>query len=406
MAKLSQFISKFLHPTSTGINNIPSLDGVRGVAILMVIVCHFFAFSVITGGGFPIILKISGHPFEINKLLMSGSYGVRLFFFLSAFLLFMPYARTNLLGIKKVDTKLFYRRRVARILPAYLLVLFALSLAWLVNETPFSWLNFLLNLFFIHPFFPFKNDVGSEFIPGTWSLVTEVHFYLILPWIAWFFSSIKKGALSALTLMVLSFLYRACIAYITAPSVNFTLIHNILGHIDIFGLGMLAALIYVKYTEKGCINIPTWIPYLLLASGFLLISGFITYRCIHNGRFPPFISDYETLLGLSFFMIVLGVVLGPSPVRQLMEWEPLRIVGLISYSMFLINILLAKYLLSPIMGMLTIIDPLHRLTFNMTVGVVMLLIVSIPLYLYVEKPFLIKKWYLKYPKNHQPQQLV
>lgn len=385
MTSLSEYINtKLLHPTSSGVNNIPSLDGVRGVAILMVITCHLFAHSVETGNGFSYILNIAGSSFDIRNVLMPGANGVRLFFILSAFLLFMPYVRANIHGYRKADTTKFYKRRAMRILPAYLLVLCVFALgAWLVKGAPINRVNLFLNIFFIQPFFYFRNDVGPDFIPGTWSLVTEVHFYILMPFIARLFCSLKKGMLVALFLMVTGHYYRAyVVSHITAPGAKFILGHNILAHIDIFGLGMLAALIYVKCTEEE--GIPPWIPYMLL------ISGALAYWWIFNGGLF-FIRDYETLLGMSFFMLVLGVVMGLSPVRHFMEWGPLRIVGLISYSMFLINVLLAKYFLGPLMNMLLIKEPLQRLTFNMTAGIVILFVVSMLSYRYIERPFLANK---------------
>ncbi|MGB8225669.1 MAG: acyltransferase [Sedimentisphaerales bacterium] len=384
--RLNEYINtRFLRPNSAGINNIPSLDGVRGMAILMVITCHLFSHSVDTGGGFPLTLNIAGNCIDIKNLLLSGANGVRLFFILSAFLLFIPYARTTLQSPGTIDIKRFYWRRAMRILPAYLLILFVLSLAiWLGKRGAFNPLNFFLNILFINPFFFFRHDVGPDFIPSTWSLVTEVHFYLILPFIAEFFYSLKRGVLTALSLIALSFFYRAyVVAHFTAYPASFILSHNILAHIDQFGLGMLAAFIYVKQNERGW-KIYPWVPYMLI------ISGVFTYWWIYNGGLF-FIKDYETLLGLSFFMIVLGVVSGSSPVRRLMEWGPLRIFGLISYSMFLINAVLAMYILGPLMDMFLIREPLQRLAFNMTVGVLILFLVSMLSYLYVERPFLVKK---------------
>ena len=273
-----------------------------------------------------------------------------------------------------------------RILPAYLLVIFVFSLVtWLYNGGPLNRTNLLLNLFFIHPFFFFRNDVGPDFIPGTWSLVTEVHFYLILPVMARFFLSLGRGIFTAISFVALSFFYRAFVAtHITALgaswSVSFILGHNILAHIDQFGLGMLAALIYVNKIERGW-NISPLVP------PMLLIFGVLAYWLTFSGSLP-FIKDYETVWGLSFSMVVLGVVAGPSPVRRLMEWGPLRIVGLISYSMFLINVVLAVYLLAPLMNMFLIKEPLQRFAFNMTAGVVILFVVSLLSYLFIEKPFL------------------
>ena len=371
----------FLHKTSTGMNNIPYLDGVRGVAILMVITCHFFALSATSGSGFPLYATIFGIQTDLQGYLMSGSSGVRLFFVLSAFLLFMPYAKASQYGGKPVSASAFYKRRALRIVPAFFLamaVYAVLLLIFGVKGTPGSLtrLNFVLNLLFINPLFVPVKGVAADYIPGTWSLVTEVHFYLLLSVIGPYIKNLKRAFIFALAMLATSYVYRAAINGMgLPPGPTFTLVHNLLAHIDIFSLGMLASFIYVKgYGKKS----PIWLPYLFLAAGCLLY-----YR-----YFDGELRFYELMVGLSFFFIVLGFVIGPSPFRSLMEWTPLRFIGLVSYSMFLFNSIFVLYLMAPVQDMFSITTPAHKFAFNMTIGLALFITLSAFSYLYIEKPFL------------------
>src|SRR5690242_4861493 len=94
-----------------GVKNIAALDGVRAIAALMVVSLH--------------LNKGAGVPWSINReplassLAVFGRTGVILFFVLSGFLLFMPYARALLFQERWPSLRTFYLRRIFRIWPGY-----------------------------------------------------------------------------------------------------------------------------------------------------------------------------------------------------------------------------------------------------------------------------------------------
>src|SRR5215469_17085949 len=105
-------------------NTIPVLDGVRAIACLMVIWFHIYRI--------PRDLHIwNTQPSDhllLNSFLYFGRYGVTLFFVLSGFLLFMPFAKALLFEKTWPSTRQFYVRRVFRIVPAYYLSLMLMVL--------------------------------------------------------------------------------------------------------------------------------------------------------------------------------------------------------------------------------------------------------------------------------------
>lgn len=143
---------------------IPGLDGVRAVAILLVIYAH---------GSFP------GHDTVALKTLKGkcGFLGVQLFFVLSGFLIttlmLREVARSGRLNLRG-----FYLRRVLRIVPAYLAylaVIAGLQAGGYAELRPVDWAGAL--------------TYTSNFVPSpwpvetchTWSLSVEEHFYLLWP---------------------------------------------------------------------------------------------------------------------------------------------------------------------------------------------------------------------------------
>lgn len=148
---------------------IPSLDGLRGLAILAVIYS-----KVVHSPGF----ILPGEHLYAGKL---GSIGVDLFFVISGFLittlLLREQSRTGSISLRG-----FYFRRALRIIPAYATLLLALANLQFARVLTFDWFDWLtamtwtVNL----PSAPWvaKWDMGH-----VWSLSVEEHFYLIWPFL-------------------------------------------------------------------------------------------------------------------------------------------------------------------------------------------------------------------------------
>lgn len=155
---------------------IESLDGLRALAIFLVVVWHY-----IVGTLNPELF--GGAGYLIKKSLAWTWSGVDLFFLLSGFLI-------GKILISRIGSKrylsVFYLRRALRILPLYFLVLiFYLLLRrplggddyqWLFNDPAPTWtyFAFLQNYWMAEGF-------GAAWLSVTWSLAVEEQFYLILP---------------------------------------------------------------------------------------------------------------------------------------------------------------------------------------------------------------------------------
>jgi peptidoglycan/LPS O-acetylase OafA/YrhL len=158
---------------------IPELDGVRGIAILMVLLFHLSP-AIDNSQHWLVNSAISAARF--------GGTGVDLFFVLSGFLIC-----GILVDNRSAENyfKVFYVRRIFRIVPLYFLIaltFFTLSFAWhhqIINAPAWlmdvsiprwSYLTFTQNFWMAR-----LKSLGSAVLAPTWSLAVEEQFYLVFP---------------------------------------------------------------------------------------------------------------------------------------------------------------------------------------------------------------------------------
>lgn len=155
----------------------PLLDGYRALAVLMVLTTHV-AFT--TG---EIYAPVFG------PLVGRMDFGVTLFFLLSGFLLYRPWALGAMTKTPGPPLGRYFIRRAGRIFPAYWVMLI-FTLALLPEIQPVSWELWPIHMGLLHIYVP---DSSLEGLTQTWSLATEVGFYLLLPVIAWWAGSRHRG---------------------------------------------------------------------------------------------------------------------------------------------------------------------------------------------------------------------
>ena len=132
---------------------IPALDGLRALAIVIVMCSHVGLQHIVP-----------------------GQFGVTLFFFLSGYLI-TTLLRVELQEKGRIDVRRFYLRRFVRIFPPMYItigVFVLLSLAGLLR--PLDWSYLWADFLFLSNYVPF-----SGMPIGLWSLAVEEHFYLLFP---------------------------------------------------------------------------------------------------------------------------------------------------------------------------------------------------------------------------------
>lgn len=214
------------------------LDGYRAVAALLVVTTHV---AFITGW---VQRDALGH------LASRFDWGVTIFFLLSGFLLYRPWARAAMTAERGPRIGGYLWRRALRILPAYwLLVVVVLALLPQADppNTLRTWLTYLGLLQTYSPAIP------TEGLTHTWSLGAEVSFYVALPVLAWLLGRRRRGdadASARAQLVGLALMAVVGLAWTVArglqvvPDPRFGL--WLPGFLDWFALGMAAAVIHER----------------------------------------------------------------------------------------------------------------------------------------------------------------
>jgi peptidoglycan/LPS O-acetylase OafA/YrhL len=154
---------------------VPGLDGIRGLACLMVFIYHL-RWHAQPSVENPLRLDFFG--LNLERWFARFDAGVAVFFVLSGLLLSLPFWRAILLDSPAPDTGRYLRRRMCRIVPAYFAVLIAVYLLRPGTYTLYGGLDFILHTTFLHTF---SDSSYYGVYPLLWTIGIEFQFYLLLP---------------------------------------------------------------------------------------------------------------------------------------------------------------------------------------------------------------------------------
>ena len=143
---------------------LPTLDGWRALAILMVLMNHFGP----------------SHNRLLTYITWHGQRGVALFFALSGVLICTRLLREESIA-GRISLRNFYIRRVFRIQPASLVYLAVLALLMLAHVLPCGFSGIGYALVFLRNYLPLDSGPTQWYTDHFWSLCVEEHFYLFLP---------------------------------------------------------------------------------------------------------------------------------------------------------------------------------------------------------------------------------
>ncbi len=315
---------------------IPELDGLRGLAILLVILCHYLQDGPV-GPRHSLAARI-------GEVIGLGTVGVDLFFILSGFLIggILLNSRSS---PRYFST--FYIRRFFRIIPIYYswLVLFGLAMLaarkWGVaggadfkTLTPY-WAYFI----FIQNYFQGSTAIQAYWLIPLWSLAVEEQFYLLAPPVLRMLSPARL--VKVLTgVLAFSLLLRVFLSSVFGSDYDYwgiTAATNWMPcRADDLAMGMLVATLWVNPESKRRLQERAGLSYAgLFSSGVALLA--MSYWFMKPDSFITATAG-RTVIGIFFvFLMIVPLTDKEGLLAKIFRWRPLRELGKVSYCVYIIH---------------------------------------------------------------------
>lgn len=318
--------------------HLAPLDGLRGVAIGLVLWFHVWQISW---------LRADVHVFEttlnFNAIPEVGFVGVDLFFFISGFCLFYPYARALCDGRPRPTLATFAYRRALKILPSYYL---SLVLVIALGRTHFASLSDGIVQVLSHVAFVHNLDAATfGGINGVlWSLAIEVQFYVVFPVVAW--CAMRRPGVTCGILFASGAAYRIVVAAHTDAVHQ---LDQLPGTIDLFAAGIFTAYAYhaLAKSRPGLIaRRSAWTAFAL--AGVIAIAW--TLASAYAARLAPgwpgvWIVWGRSALSVAFAVTTLGSLFAVPAWQRALANPVLTFLSAISYNLYLWHQQIARALL-------------------------------------------------------------
>ena len=306
------------------IDHITSLDGLRGIAVLFVLVSHFgiFAPQGLTG------ITLIDHFFR------GGYLGVDIFFVLSGFLI-----TSLLLNEHEAHSKIyllrFYGRRFLRLLPALSLLLLLYSIVTVLEGQAFSsiapgiWsgLFYYLNWQYVFSFPELYGDLGY-----LWSLSIEEQFYIVWPAVVILLLRFTKKTLihiSFIAVLIAFVMWHRHVLWTTTTEVpyeRFTIFVRTDARIDSLLVGCITAFIY----RFRLISIK--LSQMLAIFGVIVLFLYLEFSQPYKGYM---FSGGFTVVAVSVGCLVLGLTTSTFYLTRLFSGRVIVFIGKTSYGIYL-----------------------------------------------------------------------
>jgi peptidoglycan/LPS O-acetylase OafA/YrhL len=289
--------------------HLPTLDGLRGLAVAAVMVAHL-----------PTDAAARIHKYLPQLMHMSGYLGVDLFFVLSGFLI-----TRILLADRESGTPLrfFLIRRCLRIFPVYYLTLAIYAIV--APSTMLVWCAMYLSNYY----FAFVKD--DSLLRHTWSLSIEEHFYLLWPLLAHRLAP-RVSLRVLLGLMLFSLLSSTALVLARVPQAASLIYQGTPSRVWSLAVGALVA-----FSRRGVLSVSLRHSASYLVAGIVFAVGAIALgaKRLTAPAYLAMVPGYS-LISLSGLMLALTTT-PQGLVARLLSSRALRFTGRISYGLYLFH---------------------------------------------------------------------
>lgn len=333
----------------------PELEGIRGVAALLVLLNHVGVYTGVIGS------QLFGQPGNAiwAPVLSVAEVGLPIFFVLSGVLLYRPHALGTISGTPRPAAGPYFWRRALRILPAYW-VLTVVALVTLNRDAVHGVWEVVRPLLLLQVY---EHNVIPAGMGQTWSLATEVAFYLSLPVLAWLLhrwaskaedapARTRRIVVPLLGFVVFGFGFAV---YTHLPSMGPYPAQHLwpLEWVGFLAIGMILAAL----SASAEVSQQVWAPYRIAMArpGLCWAGAGVVFLVACSPLTGPHTIDYATMpvaltvqaLYLLFTLLLIAPLTAPFQRERLVEVTlanpVMRFLGRISYGVFLWHVVYLEY---------------------------------------------------------------
>jgi len=294
---------------------VPSIDGLRGISILMVFIAHI---------GF--------------ERIVPGGLGVTIFFFISGYLI-TTLLIDEYITHQNIDFKLFFTRRLLRLYPPLLFMLLLYGIYLIITDSNFYISELWASLFYYENYYFFNHPLQSSHICKIlWSLAVEEHFYLLFPPLFLILAKTPKFFVSVLVMLLfipLGLRISGTFVYGNSGDIieryTYCLTHT---RFDSIMYGCLASLL-LHLTHSG-----SFAKVLADKRVFIIALVAIVGCLFYRNEFFRNTLRYS-VQGLSLFIIVPAIIniKAYEPLKKILSSAFLVWIGRLSYAIYLMHMI-------------------------------------------------------------------
>jgi peptidoglycan/LPS O-acetylase OafA/YrhL len=365
----SSFLSFFSRETTSG-RFIPEVDGLRFIAIAMVVLFHLNAYLLAKTH----LYEHGAHRDWSCRMALEGFHGVELFFVISGFILALPFAAHRLNGAPAVDLGKYYMRRLTRLEPPYIVTLLVLTVLGFAMgaRVPDIGAHLSASLFYLHNLI---YGGPSPLLGVAWSLEIEVQFYVLVPLLTLVFSVesrlLRRSLMVGLALAVMAF---HAIRPLQSPRLSI----SIAGYLQFFLIGFLLADLFLSEWKTRAEKSHFWD--IAAFAGWLLLFLILRSKWLTAWVFPA-----------GAFVLYCAAFRGRW-ISRLLSYPWITAIGGMCYSIYLIHyeVISAVARFTKTLGQ-RLPNSLYLLTQFLLVGIAILLVCGL-YFVILEKPCMKRDW--------------